>query len=179
MTVVSLTAVGAFDAVGSILVIALMIVPAATAYLLTDRLPVMILLSLLLGVTGAISGYWLAWTIDTSISGAMVTMLGLLFGLVFLFSPERGMVALARRRVHQKWDFAQTMLVMHLANHQHTPEFQEESRVKHLQQHLRWRPDFAEQVIRRAEQRGFIRRVNGTLALTPQGELAASRTILD
>jgi manganese/zinc/iron transport system permease protein len=69
MTLVSVTAVGAFDAVGSILVVALMIGPPAAAYLLTDRLPRLIGLSALIGVLSAGSGYWLAHALDASIAG--------------------------------------------------------------------------------------------------------------
>src|SRR5690606_10819853 len=112
MTLVSITAVGAFDAVGSILVVALMIVPPATAYLLTDRLDHMIGLSALSGVAAAIGGYWLAHAIDASIAGSMATTAGLIFALAFLFAPERGLIALARRRRQQRWDFAETMLAI-------------------------------------------------------------------
>src|SRR5690554_2008013 len=65
MSVSSITIVGAFDAVGAILVIALMIAPAATAYLLTTDLKKMIVLSLFFGVLSAIAGYWFAhWLED-------------------------------------------------------------------------------------------------------------------
>ena len=60
MALVSLVAVGAFDALGSILVIAFFIIPPAAAYLLTDRLALMLLLSPLIGAAGAVSGYDLA-----------------------------------------------------------------------------------------------------------------------
>src|SRR5699024_1812718 len=58
MSVASVTTVGAFDAVGAILVVALMIAPAATAYLLTNNLKRMIVLAATFGVFSAISGYW-------------------------------------------------------------------------------------------------------------------------
>lgn len=102
MTLVSITAVGAFDAVGSILVIALMIAPPAAAYLLTDRLSAMLLLSVLIGVSSAISGYWLAHLLDASIAGAMATMAGAHFALALLFAPEQGIVARALRRRRQR-----------------------------------------------------------------------------
>src|SRR5918998_1277618 len=60
MALVSLTTVGAFTAVGAILVVALLIVPPATAYLLTERLPIMIALSVGIGVLAALGGYALA-----------------------------------------------------------------------------------------------------------------------
>lgn len=102
MTLVSITAVGAFDAVGSILVIALMIAPPAAAYLLTDRLSAMLLLSVRIGVSSAISGYWLAHLLDASIAGAMATMAGAHFALALLFAPEQGIVARALRRRRQR-----------------------------------------------------------------------------
>lgn len=173
MTLVSVTAVGAFDAVGSVLVVALMVGPPVTAYLLTDRLPRMLWLSVLFGVLSAISGYWLARLLDASIAGAMATMVGVWFLVVFLAAPERGLVALARRRARQKWEFAQTALAIHLYNHEGLPEAKEENRLAHLGEHLRWQPDFARQVVGRAERHGLIVRSNGNLALTEEGRQQA------
>jgi len=175
---VSITAVGAFDAVGSILVVALMIVPPATAYLLTDRLDMMLWLSVLIGVVGAIAGYWLAHWMDTNIAGAMVTMIGLLFLLVFLFSPERGLLMIMRRRLQQKWEFAEKMLAIHLLHHEGTPEAKYESRVEHLLEHIRWEPGFAEDVVRHAEKKGVIRRYMGNLQLTDEGRELAQKAMV-
>ena len=178
MTMVSITAVGAFDAVGSILVIALMIVPPVAAYLLTDRLPVMLGVSVLLGVAGAIGGYWLARALDANIAGAMVTMMGLIFGLTFLLSPRQGLIALAQRRVRQKWEFAQTMLTIHLLHHEGTAQAQEESRVDHLWQHLRWQTDFAKKVVRYAERHGTVQQESGYLTLTDKGRVLAQKAMV-
>src|SRR5699024_8852561 len=71
MTLVSVTTVSSFDAVGAILVVAMLITPAAAAYLWTDKLLVMLFLSGGFGVLSAIIGYWIATWIDTSISGSM------------------------------------------------------------------------------------------------------------
>ncbi len=79
MTLTSITAVGAFDVVGSIVLVALMIVPAATAYLCTKELKTMIQLSIGFGVLSAISGYALAHWLDASIAGGIATMNGILF----------------------------------------------------------------------------------------------------
>lgn len=178
MSLVSLTAVGAFDAVGSILVVALMIAPPATAYLLTDRLPRMLALSVGIGVLAAIGGYWLAHLLDASIAGAIATVLGVLFGLGWLFAPERGLLALARRRVRQRWEFAQTMLAIHLLNHEGQPEDDQERQIAHLNEHLRWAPDFAEQVVERAERRGLLTRRDAYMSLTDQGRLVAQRALV-
>lgn len=92
MGAVSLTTVAAFESVGAILVVALLIVPAATAYLITDKLPQMLLLSSLLGIVAAIGGYYMAAAIDGSIAGAMATVTGIEFVLAFLFSRQNGII---------------------------------------------------------------------------------------
>ena len=68
MSVASITTVGAFDAVGAILVVALMIAPPAIAYLLTNNLKKMLLISIGFGVFGALLGYWVAHWLDASIA---------------------------------------------------------------------------------------------------------------
>lgn len=178
MAVVSVTAVGAFDAVGSVLVVALMIAPPAAAYLLTDDMPRMIGLSVLLGVASALGGYWVAHALDVSIAGTMATTAGALFGAVLLFAPERGLVALARRRARQRWEFAQTMLAIHLFNHEGTPEDSEERQVEHLKAHLRWAPEFAAQVVRGAQRRGLVQQNASELALTESGRELAQQALV-
>lgn len=169
MALVSFTAVGAFDAVGSILVVALMIAPPAAAYLLTDRLSRMLWVSALIAAVSAVSGYWLARLLDANIAGSMATMTGVVFLLTFLFAPQRGIVAIARRRVRQKWDFAQTALAIHLLQHENTPEAAIECRVDHLHYHMHWEPNFSVEVVDRAQKRGLIERHAGDLSLTENG----------
>ena len=174
MTLVSITAVGAFDAVGSILVVALMIGPPATAYLLTDRLGRMITLSGLVAVVSAVSGYWVSYAFDVSVAGCMATMSGVWFGAAFLFAPERGMLAVWRRRMRQRWEFAQTMLAIHLHNHEHSEREMEESRIGHLHEHLRWAPAFADRVVELAEREGLVQRATPErLTLTERGRARA------
>lgn len=177
MTIVSVTAVGAFDAVGSILVVALMVGPAAAAYLLTDSLPRMLLYSAVIGIFGAIGGFQLARQIDANIAGAMATTVGLIFAAVLFFAPQRGLLSIARRRRRQRWEFAQTALAIHLFNHEGTPEAAEENRLDHLQQHLRWEPEFALQIVERARGGKLIVQENGMLALTEEGREMAVKAV--
>ncbi|MED1794153.1 metal ABC transporter permease [Brevibacillus nitrificans] len=102
MTLVSLTTVAAFESVGAILVVAMLVVPSATAYLLTDRLHIMLFISMVVGVLSAIIGYFFASWLDSSIAGAMTAVAGLLFFLAFLFSPRHGMISkmVARKKIH-------------------------------------------------------------------------------
>jgi manganese/zinc/iron transport system permease protein len=93
MLMVSVTTVGAFESVGAILVVAMLIVPAATAYLLTERLGRMLAIAVGLGIASSVLGYYLASAIDASIAGSMATISGVLFLLAFLFSPLHGIVS--------------------------------------------------------------------------------------
>jgi manganese/zinc/iron transport system permease protein len=100
MGMLSITTVASFDSVGAILVVAMLIVPASTAYLLTDKLLNMLFISAGIGVVSAISGYYMATLLNVSIAGAMATSTGILFGFTFLFSPKHGL--LAKKRAQQK-----------------------------------------------------------------------------
>ncbi len=178
MTLVSVTAVGAFEAVGAVLVVALMIGPAAAAYLLTDRLSRMLFWSAGLGAVAAVVGYvWLARAWNVSTAGSVATTTGLLFGLVFLLAPERGLLAGLRRRLRQRWEFAETMLAIHLLHHEGRPEAEQECAVEHLHEHLRWKPAFVQQVVKRAERRGLVDVRGGLLTLTPGGQELARRVM--
>lgn len=79
MTLVSVTTVASFDAVGAILVVAMLITPAAAAYLWTDKLILMLFLSGGFGIISAVAGYWVATWLNTSISGSMALMTGCIF----------------------------------------------------------------------------------------------------
>jgi len=178
MAMVSITAVGAFDAVGSILLVAFMVTPAASAYLLTDELKRMLGISVAIGVVSAICGYWIAHWVDVNIAGAMATMTGVTFLITLLFAPNRGLIAVWQRRERQRWEFAQTMLAIHLAQHEGDPDEVIESRTDHLLEHFRWQPDFAEGVIRYAENRGTVRREAGLLYLTDSGRTLVSERLV-
>lgn len=93
MTLVSITTVASFDAVGAIMVVAMLITPAAAAYLWTDKLSIMLVLSAVFGVLSAIGGYYIASWIDTSISGSMAFATGILFLISFIGSPRHGFIS--------------------------------------------------------------------------------------
>jgi len=96
--------VASFEAVGSVLVIAMLVVPAATARLLTDKLSVMLWLAVGFAVLAAALGYFGAYTVPvalglgkgTFISGMMVVVSGLIFFATLLFAPQYGVVGKIR-----------------------------------------------------------------------------------
>lgn len=99
MSMVSLTTVGSFESVGAILVVAMLIAPPATAYLLTDSLSRMLIYAVILGATSAIGGYYFAYALDGSIAGAMAVVAGVQFALAFFFSPSHGLLP---KRIRQR-----------------------------------------------------------------------------
>lgn len=107
MTLVAVTTVAAFESVGSILVIAMLIVPPAAAHLLTDRLGLMLVLSLVLAAASAALGHlgaivgpgWVGMPgVSTSTAGMMAASAGLLFALAFLLAPRRGWLGVLYHR---------------------------------------------------------------------------------
>jgi manganese/zinc/iron transport system permease protein len=104
---VATTAVTAFESVGAILVVTMLIVPAATAYLLTDRLSAMVALSVGVGWVAAIAGHSVASSLDASIAGAMGLAASVCFVLALLAAPHYGLVARSLRRRSRRRAYAQ------------------------------------------------------------------------
>ena len=92
MSALSIVVVSAFESVGAILVIAMLILPGATASLLSERLPVVLGLSVLNAALSSVLGVHLALLLDCPVSGAMVVMAGALFVLAWIFSPNQGLL---------------------------------------------------------------------------------------
>jgi manganese/zinc/iron transport system permease protein len=100
MTATSFTAVASFEVAGAILVVALFVVPASIAYLVTHRLVHMLLLSAVIGIIITVVGYFLAMWLDASISGAMVTVGGCLFFVIWLIKQYQPQLnRLSRKKV--------------------------------------------------------------------------------
>jgi manganese/zinc/iron transport system permease protein len=95
---VAVTAVCAFESVGAILVVTLFIVPAAAAFLLTDRLVAMVAISVGIGWLAAGGGYAGALAVDGSIAGMMGLVAGACFAAAMAFGPRHGLLARGRRR---------------------------------------------------------------------------------
>jgi len=96
----ALTAVVALQVVGVILVVAMLIIPGATAYLLTDRFGRMLVIAPSFSVLAAVTGLYLSYHLDTASGGMIVLVQGTGFTLVYLFGPRHGIVGkrLAKRR---------------------------------------------------------------------------------
>jgi manganese/zinc/iron transport system permease protein len=173
MSVASVTTVGAFDAVGAILVVALMIAPAATAYLLTDNLKKMLLLSVFFGVFSAISGYWLAHWLDASISGSMTTVLGMVFLLVYLSAPKRGLISVLYRNKQQQIEVSLLTFLLHLNNHTEKTE----RHINHLNEHINWQKVRSKSVVDLASRNNMITIDKDIISLTEKGKNFTDKAI--
>ncbi|HLV69846.1 MAG TPA: metal ABC transporter permease [Xanthomarina sp.] len=173
MTMASITTVGAFDAVGAILVVALMIAPAASAYLLTTDLKKMLGLAIAFGVFSAISGYWLAHWLDASIAGSITTMLGILFLIIYLFAPSKGLIAVMYREKQQRTEVSLLTFLLHLKNHSE----ERERHVNHLQEHINWQKVRSKIVLDLALKNNMIVINNKIVSLTQKGDEFTSKAI--
>jgi ABC-type Mn2+/Zn2+ transport system permease subunit len=101
LTLLSATAVAALQTVGAVLVVALLITPGATAYLLTDRFGRMIWISAGLGITTSLLGAYASYFFNGATGGCIVTLQTLIFLTVFHFAPKHGLLSARRRaRTH-------------------------------------------------------------------------------
>jgi ABC-type Mn2+/Zn2+ transport system permease subunit len=100
MILVALVVVASFEAVGSILVVAMLIVPGATAHLLTDRLGWLLVWSMAVAAVSAVGGYLAAVALNTSAAGMMAVVAGGQFALAVLLAPRHGLVAAGLRRLN-------------------------------------------------------------------------------
>ncbi len=98
LTLLSATAVAALQTVGACLVVAMLVTPGATAYLLTDRFGRMIGLATTMGVVTSLVGAYASYFFDGSTGGCIVTLQSLLFVLALVFAPKHGLRAARSRR---------------------------------------------------------------------------------
>jgi manganese/iron transport system permease protein len=100
-TLLSATTVAALQTVGACLVIAMVVTPGATAYLLTDRFNRLLILSVAIGVLTSFAGAYISYFLDGATGGVIVTLQSLLFLAAFYFAPKHGLRAARRRRLAQ------------------------------------------------------------------------------
>ena len=91
-TLLSASCVAALQTVGAFLVIALIITPGATAYLLTDNFPRLIIISVILGIVTSFFGAYFSFFLDGSTGGIIVVLQTLIFILAFIFAPRHGLL---------------------------------------------------------------------------------------
>ena len=96
-TLLSACTVAALQTVGAFLVIAMVVTPGATAYLLTDRFPRIFMISIFIGVVTSFVGAYVSFFLDGATGGLIVCLQTMLFLVAFIFTPKHGLLAAKRR----------------------------------------------------------------------------------
>ena len=99
-TLLAASTVAALQTVGAFLVIAMVVTPGATAYLLTDRFPRLIVISVVIGAVTSFVGAYASYVLDGATGGIIVVAQTLIFLAAFVFAPKHGLIA-ARRRARE------------------------------------------------------------------------------
>jgi manganese/zinc/iron transport system permease protein len=134
MAITSVTLVAAFESVGSILVITVLVTPPAVAFLLCNRLKFMVLIALVVAALSAFGGQWLAMVTpsvfqwagfekvdDASVSGMTAIACGLIFLAAFLFSPQKGLITHSVRQTFLSFRIASEDMLGVLYRNEETP----------------------------------------------------------
>lgn len=96
-TLLSACTVAALQTVGAFLVIAMVVTPGATAYLLSDRFPVLLIISVSIGALTSFAGAYISYFLDGATGGIIVCIQTLLFLAAFIFAPKHGILAAKKR----------------------------------------------------------------------------------
>jgi manganese/zinc/iron transport system permease protein len=167
MIMVATTAVVAFESVGAILVIAFFIVPASSAFLLTDRLSKMLVLSVSLGITSAVIGYLFAIFADVSISGSMASIAGIIFGLIWVFGPNRGLISRWRRISKQRFEVDLGIMLTHI---QKELDSDRQVSASSISSSLGWTKEYSKKLSEFIQEQKFVEKnTQGNFRLTDVG----------
>ena len=175
MGLVALTTVASFEQVGSILVVAMLIVPGATAHLLCDRLHIMMLISAAIAIASAVLGHYAAVYFNTNTAGTMSVIVGMFYAAAVCFSPRYGILCVMLRNVRTSLRIVCEDLlgmiyrVEELAAQQTLPIA---DALKAVGGGL-----LARLGVQSLLSRGQLRRENGTLRLTDSGRRRAARLV--
>lgn len=149
MMMVSITAVGAFEAAGSLLVIALMIGAPATAKLITNGLGAMVAVSVAVSAFNAVLGVTSAIVFNVSAAGSIAVATGLTFGAVMVFAPEKGIIAVSLNNKRKRDLFYMVTVLYHLYNHRNQTDSHIESGMTTIGEHLKIKQGYQRKIINR------------------------------
>lgn len=175
---VSLSAVTAFDSLGAVLVVAFLVIPGASALLISKRLHMALILTLAYATFNAVTGYFLALALNVSMSGMCATMAGVTYFVTYLLNPD-GMITRLYRRHQNRLRFQREMLLLHIENHRLQVDARTELGVDTLSKHLKWPAKKTEYHTRKLLQLKQIFVVRGRYDLTAVGEAEVERICRD
>src|SRR5690606_23022926 len=179
MTLVAITAVASFESVGNILVVAMFVVPPATARLLSDRLLTMVILSVVIGAGAAVSGHWAAIHVpqwfgyaSTTTAGMMAVMTGVAFALAMVLSPTQGVLVRWLRNESLSWKILSDDVLAYLYRAEERPR-ETSPKFGEIQHALLVRPTRVRLVLLKESLRGRIDAHDRHYYLTDAGKQSA------
>lgn len=173
MTLVSFTTVTSFNAVGSILVIAMMIGPAATALIMTKDLKTALITSALVALFNASSGYFLAMEVlegNVNIASTIATVTFLVFLLVWIFQPKHGVLTKVLNKYQQEKEFEVLALIVHIFIHQQKEKDFYKLKIDEVYKEFNWSFKKMENRIQIGLKNGWFIIADSKLALTLKGK---------
>ncbi len=170
MTMISMTAVASFSTVGAILSISFFICPAASAYLITKKLKMTILVSVVYAIINSMISYYTAIHYNVSISGMCAGVSGITFLLTFLFYKD-GFITRFTDRHRKKVKFRKEMLILHMANHTLGSNMFSENGMASMKYHLAWNGLMLKNYMGRLISAGYVYedKKKGIYVLTDKG----------
>ena len=170
MTMISMTAVASFTTVGAILSISFFICPAASAYLITKKIKMTILVAILYAIINSVIAYFTAIRYNVSISGMCAGISGITFMLTFLFYKD-GFITRFMDRHRKKVKFKKEMLILHMANHTLDSNMFSENGMASMKYHLAWNGLMLKNYISRLISAGYVYedKKKGIYVLTDKG----------
>jgi manganese/zinc/iron transport system permease protein len=168
--------VAAFESVGAILVVAMFIVPGAAAYLWSNRLRTILWLAAAFGVLSALGGYALASLWNSSIAGAMVAAVGIIFLFSVLMSPSQGLLGKALIRTRLSIKVAEDHLLLGLIRQSERDSFDGVLK-REVPRLVGAGPWVSRGAMRKLSGGGLISDVGGRVALTSEGHRNATRLL--
>lgn len=167
MALTSIVAVGAFDSVGSIVTIALMIIPPAGALLLCTQVKPLIVTSMGISVSASLTGYCISHLADVSIAGSIAVANGIFFIIIFFIAPHRGLLAYFYRNNRQKHEWAEAILC--------TTLLKKAVSVHTLAKELNWSLSYTHTVVANVTRKGELIVRGDILTLSPEGKIRAEK----
>lgn len=169
MALVSVTTVGAFQSVGSILVISFMVGPIVIAYFLAEDLKTLIFYSFLAGIVNSVIGIIIANRFDLSISGSIASVMGFSFILLFIFHKKNGLIGKLYHRNQKKREFFKINIMFHIAYHHKMGDMAEECNIKTIDRHFNKDKKIMDKYIESLIKDNEIENIDGILHITEKG----------
>ena len=173
MLLLSLAVVVSLQTVGVIMVVAMLITPASTAILLSDKLKSVLVIAAVIGALSGIIGMSLAIVLDTPPGAALVVVVSIFFFLAAMFAPKKGYLyrSIQKRRLKQKIQLEDTLKQLFKLHERESISFD------NLLNRLTFSKAVLQKNLQKLSKDGFIQKNGGSLALTMEGKSEANRLV--